>query len=157
MTLFDECREALSADFNIVQGLAQQEALGILNKYPLAKGSVTWSEIRHSDYESFDELLSANSVKNDDMFVFADDASIPVFRSNLRLIAENIYDVTALSPKLFIFNDEVIIQPLFPTDMFRLGIKKQWESSQIPAIMPGFFCASSATALHGFPLNSGTG
>ncbi|MBE3280836.1 hypothetical protein IH669_23820, partial [Escherichia coli] len=119
MTLFDECREALSADFNIVEGLAQQEALGILNKYPLAKGSVTWSEIRHSDYESFDELLSANSVKNDDMFVFADDASIPVFRSNLRLIAENIYDVTALSPKLFIFNDEVIIQPLFPTDMFR--------------------------------------
>ena len=84
MTLFDECREALSADFNIVEGLAQQEALGILNKYPLAKGSVTWSEIRHSDYESFDEL----------------------------------------SPKLFIFNDEVIIQPLFPTDMFRLGIKK---------------------------------
>ncbi|WP_436628689.1 CDI toxin immunity protein, partial [Escherichia coli] len=42
MTLFDECREALSADFNIVEGLAQQEALGILNKYPLAKGSVTW-------------------------------------------------------------------------------------------------------------------
>ena len=41
------------------------------------------------------------------MFVFADDASIPVFRSNLRLIAENIYDVTALSPKLFIFNDEI--------------------------------------------------
>lgn len=37
MTLFDECREALSADFNIVEGLAQQEALGILNKYPLAK------------------------------------------------------------------------------------------------------------------------
>ncbi|TNT06446.1 CDI toxin immunity protein, partial [Escherichia coli] len=99
MTLFDECREALSADFNIVEGLAQQEALGILNKYPLAKGSVTWAEIWHSDYESFDELLCANSVKNDDMFVFADDASIPVFRSNLRLIAENIYDVTALSPK----------------------------------------------------------
>ncbi len=63
MTLFDECREALSADFNIVEGLAQQEALGILNKYPLAKGSVTWSEIWHSDYESFDELLCANSVK----------------------------------------------------------------------------------------------
>lgn len=124
MTLFDECREALSADFNIVEGPAKQEALGILNKYPLAKGSVIWSEIRYSDYESFDELLSASSVKNDDMFVFADDASIPVFRSNLRLIAENIYDVTALSPKLFIFNDEVIIQPLFPTDMFRLGIKK---------------------------------
>ena len=124
MTLFDECREALSADFNVLEGREQKEALDILNKYPLAKGSVTWSAIRHSDYESIDDLLSANSVKNDDMFVFADDASIPVFRSKLNLIAENIYDVTALSPKLFIFNDEVIIQPLFPTDMFRLGISE---------------------------------
>jgi len=124
MTLFDECREALSADFNIVEGQAQQDALDILNKYLLAKGCITWSAIRYSDYESIDELLSANSVKNDEVFVFADDASIPLFRSKLSLIAENIYDVTALSPKLFIFNDEVIIQPLFPTDMFRLGINE---------------------------------
>ncbi len=124
MTLFDECREALSADFNVLEGREQKVALDILNKYPLAKGRVTWSAIRHSDYESIDDLLSANSVKNDDMFVFADDASIPVFRSKLNLLAENIYDVTALSPKLFIFNDEVIIQPLFPTDMFRLGINE---------------------------------
>ena len=40
MTLFDECREALSADFNIVEGLAQQEALGILNKYILSRKEV---------------------------------------------------------------------------------------------------------------------
>lgn len=124
MTLFDECREALSADFNIVEGKDQQDALDILNKYPLAKGNVTWSAIRHSDYESIDELLSALSVQNDYVFVLADDANIPVFRSKLSLIAENIYDVTALSPKLFIFNDELIIQPLFPTDIFRLGISE---------------------------------
>ena len=124
MNLFDECREALSADFNIVEGTAQQEAFGILNKYLLAKESVNWSEIRHFDYEPFQELMSANSVKIDDMFVFADDQNIPVFRTKLRLIAENIYDVTALSPKLFIFNDEIIIQPLFSTDGFRLGISE---------------------------------
>lgn len=124
MTLFDECREALSADFNVLEGREQKEALDILKKYPFAKGSVTWSAIRHSDYESIDDLLRANFVKNDDMFVFADDANIPVFRSKLNLIAENIYDVTALSPKLFVFNDEVIMQPLFPTNMFRLGISE---------------------------------
>lgn len=56
------------------------------------------------------------------MFVFADDSSIPIFITKLKLIAENIYDVTALSPKLFIFNNEVIIQPLFPTDGVRLAI-----------------------------------
>jgi hypothetical protein len=60
---------------------------------------------------------------NEDMLVFVDDISIPIFRTKFRLIAENIYDVTALSPRLFIFNNEVIIQPLFPTDNFRLGIK----------------------------------
>lgn len=31
--------------------------------------------------------------------------------------------LTALSPKLFIFNDNVILQPLFPTDKIRLGVR----------------------------------
>lgn len=123
MTLFDECREALSADFNIIEGKDQQEVIDILNKYPFAKGSVTWSEIKYSDYESIDALLRSHHIENDDVFVFADDANIPIFRTRLSLIAENIYDVIALSPKLFIFNNELIMQPLFPTEMFRLGIK----------------------------------
>lgn len=124
MTLFDECREALCADFYIVEGQDEQEVLGILNKYPFVKGNIFWSEIKYSDYDSIDELLNKNTIINDDVFVFVDDASIPVFRTKLSLIAENIYDVTALSPKLFIFNNEIIIQPLFPTDDFRLGIKQ---------------------------------
>ncbi|MBZ7282064.1 hypothetical protein FMK75_28435, partial [Klebsiella oxytoca] len=61
--------------------------------------------------------------KKHDVFVFVDNINIPVFRTNLVLVAENIYDVTALSPKLFIFNNELILQPLFPTDIIRLGIK----------------------------------
>ncbi|MBD8109474.1 hypothetical protein [Erwinia persicina] len=124
MTLFDECREALSADFNMVEGKAQREAIDILKKYPFVKGNVVWSAMKYSDYESIDALLSAHFIENDKVFVFADDADIPVFRSNLRLIAKNIYDVIALSTKLFIFNDEIIIQPLFPTEMFRLGINQ---------------------------------
>lgn len=122
MTLFDECQEALSADFNMVDGKAQREAIDILKKYPFVKGNIMWSAIKYSDYESIDALLSAHYIENDKVFVFADDVDIPVFRSNLRLIAKNIYDVIALSTKLFIFNDEIIIQPLFPTEMFRLGI-----------------------------------
>ncbi|MGQ6199728.1 CDI toxin immunity protein, partial [Serratia sp. IR-2025] len=58
-----------------------------------------------------------------DVFVFVDDINIPIFRANLMLVAENIYDVTALSPKMFIFNNELILQPLFPTEIIRLGIK----------------------------------
>ncbi|WP_440530058.1 CDI toxin immunity protein, partial [Serratia sarumanii] len=51
------------------------------------------------------------------------DINIPIFRANLMLVTENIYDVTALSPKMFIFNNELILQPLFPTEIIRLGIK----------------------------------
>ncbi|CAI2460265.1 hypothetical protein [Serratia liquefaciens] len=123
MTLFEECKEALSADFSIVDGQDQKDVIDILNKYPFVSGNVSWSEIEYSDYEGINELLNANYIKNDEVFVFVDDASIPVFRTSLSLIAENIYDVTALSPKLFIFNNEIILQPLFPTEVIRLGIK----------------------------------
>lgn len=123
MTLFEECKEALSADFSIIKGRDEKNAIDIFNKYPLARGCVDWSEIKFSDYEDINVLLDANLIKNDKVFVLADDASIPLFRSKLSLIAEHIYDVTALSPKLFIFNNNVILQPLFPTEAFRLGIK----------------------------------
>lgn len=122
MTLFEECQEALSADFEIIEGQKKEEAFDILNKYPFASGSISWSEIHHSDHENIDDLLNRSPMRNADVFVLADDANIPFFRTNLILIAENIYYVTALSPRLFIFNDEIILQPLFPTEIFRLGI-----------------------------------
>lgn len=125
MTLFEECQEALSADFEILENQEKKEAVDILNKYPFASGAISWPEIEYSDYENINDLLNVSLLKNADVFVLVDDASIPVFRTNLSLIAENIYDVTALSPKLFIFNNEIILQPLFPTEMFRLGIRSK--------------------------------
>jgi len=123
MTLFEECQEALSADFGIAEGQEKKEAIDVFNKYPFVSGAISWPEIEYSDYENIDDLLNISLMKNANVFVLVDDASIPIFRTNLSLIAENIYDVTALSPKLFIFNDEIILQPLFPTEMFRLGIR----------------------------------
>lgn len=84
-----------------------------------------WEEIEFVDYESIDNLLNLTTMKNTEVYVLVDDASIPVFRTNLSLIAKNIYDVIALSPRLFIFNDEIILQPLFPTETFRLGIRSR--------------------------------
>jgi hypothetical protein len=123
MTLFEECQEALSADFSIVEDQDKKKVIDIFNKYPFVSGSISWSEIEYSDCENIDDLLNISHIKNADVFVLVDDASIPIFRSNFSLIAENIYDVTALSPKLFIFNNEFILQPLFPTEVFRLGIR----------------------------------
>ncbi|MFL1494031.1 hypothetical protein ACMSI6_24920 [Pseudomonas antarctica] len=122
MTLFEECKEALSADFNVVEGQARQDAIEVLHEFPFAQGNVMWAEMKSSDYENIGALLNANPI-GDDVFVFADDKSIPIFRTSLKLISENIYDVMALSPKLLIFNDDVILEPLFPTEMFRLGMK----------------------------------
>lgn len=125
MTLFEECQEALSADFSIVEGQEKKEALDIFNKYPFVTGAISWPEIEYSDYEDIDDLLNISFMKKSDVFVLVDDANVPIFRANFSLIAENIYDVTALSPKLFIFNNEIILQPLFPTEIFRLGIRSK--------------------------------
>jgi hypothetical protein len=123
MTLFEECREVLGDYFSIMEGQAKRNSLDIFNQYPQAKGNVDWSKINYSDYMGFDELLEKSVIESEDVFVLADDAGIPIFKTRLTLIAENVYDVTSLSPKLFIFNDEIIIHPLFPTDMVRLGRK----------------------------------
>ena len=123
MTLFDECKEALLADFNIVSGNEEKKAIDLLYNYPIATGGVLWKEIKYTDYDDLYNVLSANTIKNHDVFVLADDADIPLFRTNIKLIAENVYDVTALSPTLFIYNDEIIIQPLFPSETFRVGLR----------------------------------
>ncbi|WP_329907770.1 hypothetical protein [Serratia quinivorans] len=123
MTLFEECKEALHTDFNIVDGECKNDVVEIFGSYPFVAGNVDWSKIKHSDYESIDDILRSDFIRIDDVFVIVDDSSVPIFRTKLKLIAENVYDVTALSPKLFIFNSEIILQPLFPTEIFRLGIK----------------------------------
>ncbi|WP_313047954.1 CDI toxin immunity protein [Atlantibacter subterraneus] len=123
MTLFDECKEALSADFEVLEGQREKDALDIFYNFPFVNGNLLWADFKYSDYEDINVLISDNHNKNYNVYVFVDDINIPIFKTNLLLIAENIYDVTALSPKIFIFNNELILQPLFPTEIIRLGIK----------------------------------
>ncbi|MEB5888956.1 CDI toxin immunity protein [Enterobacter roggenkampii] len=122
MSLFEECKEALSADFSIIDK-EEERVTTILEGYPFVSGNISWSEISFRDFETSDELLCQSWLKNENVYVIADDANIPIFRTNLRLVLENIYDVAALSPKMFIFNENLILQPLFPTDALRLGTR----------------------------------
>ncbi|MCW4784076.1 CDI toxin immunity protein [Enterobacter chuandaensis] len=122
MTLFDECKEALSADFNVLEGQCEKDVIDILHEFPFLKGNLMWENINYSDYDDINALVSDEN-RNDDVFVFVDDINVPIFRTKLFLLAENVYDVMALSPKLFIFNKKMILQPLFPTEIIRLGIK----------------------------------
>ena len=122
MSLFEECKQALSADFTIIDK-EEERVNTILEGYPFVSGNISWSEISFRDFETSDELLCQSWLKNENVYVIADDANIPIFRTNLRLVLENIYDVAALSPKMFIFNERMILQPLFPTDALRLGTR----------------------------------
>jgi len=122
MTLFEECKEALNEDFVLIKKELNDDVIAILKQFPFSNGNLIWSDIDHKDYADINELLEANIIKDLKVFVIADNVDIPIFQTNLKLLAENIYDVTALSSKLFIFNNTVIIQPLFPTEVVRLGI-----------------------------------
>lgn len=123
MNLFDECKEALGEDFNIVEGHDCDTAIFIFNQYPIINGNISWPDVGYIEYENIKEFVRKQSFENNHFFVLVDDASIPVFRTSTRALSENVCDITALSPKIFIFNDEVILQPLFPTDKFRAFIK----------------------------------
>lgn len=124
MTLFEECKEALKEDFHIVED--EQKAIEILQTFPIPYNYIMWSELSYKDYDRMEDIVNDLSIlSNKSLYVLADNADVPVFRSNLKVIMENIYDVSALSPKVFIFNQEVIIEPLFPSDNLRVGLKSE--------------------------------
>ncbi|WP_239375222.1 CDI toxin immunity protein [Snodgrassella gandavensis] len=124
MNLFEECKEALKEDFQIIEGKTLKKVSDILYQFPLVKGNIVWSDLKFKDFNNFNDILMLDNLENKKAYVIADDREIPVFKTNLFLIDKNIYDVLALSSKLFIFNNEMIIQPLFPSDTYRFAFKK---------------------------------
>ncbi|WP_120429396.1 CDI toxin immunity protein [Acinetobacter baylyi] len=120
MSLFLECCDALSEDVEIMHN--SDLALSIFNKYPMILNNIDWTKIFYKDYEDMSLLLNDFKVYVDDkVFIMPDDKDIPVLKSNLRLVVYNIYEVMALSPKLFIFNKDIVLYPLFPTYIIRVG------------------------------------
>ena len=120
MTLFEECREALNQDFTIVDD--EQTAIDLLQTFPLKNNYMVWTNIDYKDYDCMEELLSDFlSLSASSFYVLADSENVPIFKSNLKLIIDNIDDVSALSSKVFIFNEIVVIEPLFPTYTLRVG------------------------------------
>jgi len=124
MALFEECKELLKADFNVVEGDDLSMVMDIFHQYPWYSGKLMWSEMDFSDHEITHEMFNGSGLGNETVFVIADDADVPVFRTHLQLIVDNIYDVIAISPHLFIFNVHLMMQPLFPHDFMRLSLRK---------------------------------
>ncbi|WP_151768048.1 CDI toxin immunity protein [Acinetobacter oleivorans] len=122
MSLFEECKKALKNDFQIISDIDVDVVYKKLNMYPIKQNYILWKNIDFKDFDDMDELLeSMQTIQDENVYVVADDQNIPVFTSKLTSIVENIYDVMALCPKVFIFNEAILLEPLFPTYTVRVA------------------------------------
>ena len=132
MSLFEECKNALKNDFQIISDVDVEDVYTKLNMYPLKQNCILWKNIDYKDFDDMEELLeSIQTIQNESVYVVADDQDIPVFTSKLKSIIENIYDVMALCPKVFIFNETILLEPLFPTYTVRMAFKPNLNKSYI--------------------------
>ncbi|MDV8150992.1 hypothetical protein R5L37_04335 [Acinetobacter pittii] len=132
MSLFEECKNALKNDFQIISGIDVEDVYTKLNMYPIKQNCILWTDMNFNDFDNMDELLeSMQTIPNENVYVVADDQNIPVFTSKLKSIIENIYDVMALCPKVFIFNETILLEPLFPTYTVRVAFKSNLNKSYI--------------------------
>ncbi|HCW4113477.1 TPA: hypothetical protein OXL58_002927 [Acinetobacter baumannii] len=132
MSLFEECKNALKNDFQIISGIDVEDVYTKLNMYPIKQNCILWTDMNFNDFDNMDELLeSMQTIHNENVYVVADDQNIPVFTSKLKSIIENIYDVMALCPKVFIFNETILLEPLFPTYTVRVAFKSNLNKSYI--------------------------
>lgn len=132
MSLFEECKNALKNDFQIISDIDVEDVYTKLNMYPIKQNYILWKNIDFKDFDDMEELLeSMQTIQNENIYVVADDQNIPVFTSKLTSIIENIYDVMALSPKVFIFNETILLEPLFPTYTLRVAFNPNLNKSHI--------------------------
>lgn len=132
MSLFEECKNALKNDFQIISDIDVEDIYTKLNMYPIKQNCILWMNIDFKDFDDMGELLeSMQTIQDENVYVVADDQDIPVFTSKLKSIIENIYDVMALCPKVFIFNETILLEPLFPTYTVRVAFKSNLNKSHI--------------------------
>ena len=111
MTLFDECIEALSDDFSLLTEEEEKEVLNIFYKYPFEYGNI--DKLKEGVVTlKFDKLIKLveEKLKSSEVYVLADISGVPIFKTNLFLALEKIYDISALSTKVFLLGDGYLAQ-----------------------------------------------
>ena len=111
MTLFEECVEALSDDFSLLTEEDEKEVLNIFYKYPFEYGNI--DKLKEGVVTlKFDKLIKLveEKVKSSEVYVLADINGVPIFKTNLFLALEKIYDISALSTKVFLLGDGYLAQ-----------------------------------------------
>ena len=111
--LFEECKMALSEDFRILtkeEGRIVVDTL--LNRYPFFSYGLNYGSAR-IDWDS-DKITIINYIdifvdtKKDylssDVYVIPEEASLPIFKTNIFLAINNIEYILTLSLKVFLLN-----------------------------------------------------
>lgn len=119
MTLFEECKQALSSNIRILDVRESRNILILLGNLIKNDNLSNWNDIEYVDYDKLEDLSIELKGYDTNVYVVADDKDIPVFQTNLQLALENFYDISSLSTKVFIFNKEELLFPLFPTEGIR--------------------------------------
>lgn len=111
MTVFEECKIAFSKDFLLLNEKEKEDLSKKFYQYPFKFGNVDWenSKVKNIDFYWLVRETDNNRI-NPNVYEIADVEDIPIFKTNLLLLLENIDDVSALSTKVFIFNEQYLAQ-----------------------------------------------
>ena len=103
MTLFDECKEALSEDFHLLPEDEKEQVLKEFYKYPFEYGSIDKDskKIKILNPDRLIELIEKKII-NQNVYVLADINDVPIFKTNLLLALDKLDDISALSTRVFI-------------------------------------------------------
>ena len=103
MTLFDECKEALSEDFQLLSEDEKEQVLKEFYKYPFEYGSIDKDskKIKILNPDRLIELIEKKII-NQNVYVLADINDVPIFKTNLLLALDKLDDISALSTRVFI-------------------------------------------------------
>ena len=103
MTLFDECKEALSEDFHLLPEDEKEQVLKEFYKYPFEYGCIDKDskKIKILNPDRLIELIEKKII-NQNVYVLADINDVPIFKTNLLLALDKLDDISALSTRVFI-------------------------------------------------------
>lgn len=103
MTLFDECKEALSEDFHLLFEDEKEQVLKEFYKYPFEYGIIDKDskKIKTLNPDRLIELIEKKII-NQNIYVLADINDVPIFKTNLLLALDKLDDISALSTRVFI-------------------------------------------------------
>lgn len=126
MTLLDECIDALAEDIVVLNKHEKDALLSTFYKSVpiLVSGSLDWSKIEYKEYDNAQVYLQYLNKVNFKIFVISNNAGDPVLKTNIQLAMKKIDDIAALSPDTYLFNDQFVIEQVFPTAIIRVGIHK---------------------------------